>query len=249
MAFFTACFDAAGHPADQPFVVVAGYISNYMQWKSFDQMWEKTHSIAGVNLPFHMADFNASRGSAKNKIRQDYSKLSDIEHADFIIRLTAIQQMHMLFAVSAVVNISDYMTVNTVLDLRNIVPPYALAARLCIAKLNEWRSKYIGGAPIETIFEAGDFERGKFIDLMRVEGLPAPIFEGKKDFPGLQAADHLAWELNAQLKAEMNGAPRNQQRYPFQLQLAVPHTAVTATQADLIRLCELKDIMPRLVKP
>jgi hypothetical protein len=250
MGFFTAYFDAAGHPADQPFVVVSGYVSNYMQWKLFNTMWEKAHSLAGTDLPFHMSDFNASRGSNKNKIRKDYRNLSDAQAYDFLLKLTSIQQMHMLFAVSAVVKISDYMEVNTVLDLRRVVPPYALGARLCIARLNEWQTKYIGGAPIETIFEDGDFERGKFIDLMRVEGLPAPIFKDKKDFPGLQAADHIAWELNTQVKTELSaGKNLPPQRDPYQRLLAIPHTAVTATQADLIKLCETKDIMPRIVKP
>ena len=35
LSAYTAYFDASGHPSDQPFVVVSGYVANIHQWKYF----------------------------------------------------------------------------------------------------------------------------------------------------------------------------------------------------------------------
>lgn len=40
---FNAFFDASGHPSDQPFVVVSGYVANVHQWQFFNRMWEEIH--------------------------------------------------------------------------------------------------------------------------------------------------------------------------------------------------------------
>jgi len=49
----TAYFDASGHPSDQPFVVVSGYVANHLQWQYFNKAWELVHANAGISSPFH----------------------------------------------------------------------------------------------------------------------------------------------------------------------------------------------------
>jgi hypothetical protein len=251
MGFFTAYFDASGHPADQPFVIVAGYVANYTQWRLFNTMWENEHTSAKCDLPFHMSDFMAARRAAQKggtAKRADYLRLNDIEASSFILHLANWQQAYMALGVTCIVQMSEYSEINTVLDLREIVPPYALAARVCTARIEQWRVEHGIADHIECIFEDGDFERGKFIDLMRIEGMSAPIFKDKKDFPGLQAADYLAWEMKYQVTADMDGK-KPVQRVPLQRLMAIPHVYIQPKKHELIALCEAKGIMPKILKP
>ena len=57
MALFSAYIDAAGNSKDQPFVIVTGYIANWVQWKLFENSWNEIHKDHDVALPFHMSDF------------------------------------------------------------------------------------------------------------------------------------------------------------------------------------------------
>jgi hypothetical protein len=251
MGFFTAYFDASGHPADQPFVTVAGYVANYTQWRLFNAMWENEHQKYKCDLPFHMADFMAARRAAQKggtAKRQDYVRMTDLEASSFIMHLATLQQAYMALGVTCIVEMSEYQEIETVLDLRKIVPPYALAARVCTDRVDRWRHEHTIEEPVECIFEDGDFERGKFIDLMRIEGMPAPIFKGKNDFPGFQAADYLAWEMNSHLKSEKSGSELPV-RLLLQRLMAIPHLFIRPTKHELIKLCELKGIMPKIVRP
>jgi hypothetical protein len=251
MGFFTAYFDASGHPADQPFVIVSGYVANYTQWRMFNAMWEEEHTKIGVDIPFHMTDFMAARRAAQKggtAKRADYLRLNDVEASNLVLHLANWQQAYMALGVTCIVEMSEYTEINTVLSLRTIVPPYALAARVCTARVDRWRHEHGIAEPVECIFEDGDFERGKFIDLMRVEGMPAPIFKDKKEFPGLQAADYLAWEMKYQATSQKDGKQAIQ-RLPLQRLMSIPHVYLKPTKHELISLCEAKGIMPRIVKP
>jgi hypothetical protein len=118
--------------------------------------------------------------------------------------------------------------IDDVFMLTTMVPAYALGARACVALIEFWQREFDFKYPPEWVFEDGDFGRGKFMDLMRVKRMPAPIFKDKNDFPGLQAADHIAWEQGNDLKQERAGKPveRNQ---PFSQFLAIPHLHTQAT--------------------
>jgi hypothetical protein len=107
---FTAYFDASGHPSDQPFVVVAGYVANYAQWGLFNRAWEHFHGKAGIELPFHMADFEA-------RARTDYKKWpkNDPEAQDFLLNLCTAQQSYTLLHVACIVDMGQYKDINDVL--------------------------------------------------------------------------------------------------------------------------------------
>lgn len=251
MGFFTAYFDASGHPADQPFVIVAGYVANYTQWRLLNAAWDLEHKHSGVDLPFHMTDFMAARRAARQggtAKRQDYLHLDDVQAGHFLMHLANWQQAYMALGVTCVVEMSEYLEINTVLDLRTIVPPYALAARVCTARIDEWRQCHGIEGTVECIFEDGDFERGRFIDLMRAEGMPAPIFKGKKDFPGLQAADYLAYEMKEHVESQREGKQETPSLL-LQRLMVIPHIHLKPTKHELISLCEAKGILPRILKP
>lgn len=253
MAMFTACFDASGNAIDQPFVVVSGYIASYIQWKFLENAWGDVHAKYGVSQPFHAAEFMAAMCNLKNyekqrNARADYVAIArQPEQADrFLMNLVQLVAATTNCAVTAVVPMEIYNGVSSLLDLRQVVPPYALGARLCIALVRQWEKLFDVSESVECIFEAGDFEQGKFTQLMIDEGSQAPIYKDKKDFVGLQAADHYAWERVIMRKQMAKLTPAEAAPTPsFQFLGAVPMLHLETTTANLINVCHLKGIDPK----
>jgi len=252
MAKMTAYFDASGDPDSQPFVVVAGYIANFYQWRVFEHSWKLIHSDYGVDLPFHMVDFQAAssnpeRYQKQRNARKDYVELAkDKSKANEFFKRICIAQLTIVnCAISCTVPMSTYNNISSLLDLRTVVPPYALAARTCIHAIHNWEREFDIAEPVEYVFEEGDFEQGKFTELMIDEGWPLPIYKKKQDFAGLQAADQYAWEEFFSLKRELQN--QNQRvRNSFKLLLeGIPKIRREITTESLIKLCELKRIDPR----
>lgn len=249
MAMFTAYFDASGTP-EQPFIVVAGYIANLWQWRMFESSWNGLHADAGLNIPFHMSEFQAAVATPERYAKQSNARADYVEIAkdapkatEFFKRLCICQLTMVNCAVSCAVPMSTYNNVSSLLDLRKVVPPYAFAARLCLQAVHEWQTKFqVQG--VEYIFEEGDFEQGKFTELMTTEGLPIPIYKKKKDFAGLQAADQYAWEELFNLKQELYNSPVLRNSFRLLLE-SIPSIRIEATMASLIKMCEVKGIDPR----
>jgi hypothetical protein len=235
---YTAYFDASGHPSDQPFVVVAGYIANINQWKLFNRMWENVHKEFDIELPFHASDFYAR---AKQYEHLPKGNDEGTSH-DFITMLASAQQIYMLLHVSCIVDMGVYRNIADVFQMETMVPAFALGARTCVSLVENWQKDFGIEFPIECIFEDGDFGRGKFMDLMRVERMPSPVFKDKADFAGLQAADHIAWEAGSHLKREQAARAPVPRTHPFTQQLAIPHLHVQATLENLLEICERKGI-------
>jgi len=138
-----------------------------------------------------------------------------------------------------------YNEVDSLLDLREVIPPYALAARMCIEKLHQWEEKFSIEEPTEYIFESGDFGQGKFTDLMVDEGQNTPIYNNKKDLVGLQAADHYAWEQFYFLKKRLRD-PNLVARDALGLLIyGIPKLHIEPSLEKLIKLCEIKGVKPR----
>jgi hypothetical protein len=246
MAIFTAYFDAGGHPSDQPFVVVSGYVANSLQWQVLNGNWLETHRRFDVPIPFHATDFMHG-----TKPYDKWEKGGKEANA-FLTSLCLAQQLSMLVSISCIVDMGDFRGMNEVLQLDTILPAFALGARFCVELLEIWQRNHEIDCPIECIFEDGDFGRGKFIDLMRVEHMPPPIFKDKKDFPGLQAADHLAWEQGNQLKRERKAGESLPFNESFSRLLSIPHIHRMTTLATLLDIAEKKGVPIRrgkIIKP
>jgi len=250
MAMFTTYFAASGDGRSQPFVVVSGFVANLQQWQMFERVWKESHDEAGVDLPFHMTEFMSACTNPKyanqNNARADYVRLANDPKAARLffdrLAITAISAVHC--GISCIVPMDIYHNVSSLLDLREVVPPYALAARMCIEKLHQWEQLFAIGESAEYIFEAGDFEQGKFTKLMIDEGQAVPIYKAKDDFAGLQAADLYAWEQFNALKkyAKPGFIPQDSASW---LIWGIPRLHVSPTLETLINLCEKKGINPR----
>jgi len=246
MPAFTAYFDASGHPSDQPFVVVSGYVANFLQWQVFNGNWAATHKRFDVRLPFHTTDFMHG-----NKPYDKWERGSAEANA-FLTSLCIAQQMSILVSISCIVDMGDFRGINEVLQMDTILPAFALGARYCVELLELWQKNHEIGYPIECIFEDGDFGKGKFMELMRVERMPSPIFKDKKDFPGLQAADHLAWEQANQLKRERKAGTSLPCSESFSRLLGIPHIHRSTTLGSLLDIAEKKGVpirRGRVIRP
>jgi hypothetical protein len=251
MALFTAYFDASGNSVDQPFVIVSGYVANWIQWKLLESQWKLIHAEFEVNTPFHMSDFVSAHSNPKyatqRNARSDYVTIASTpgRGSEFLKKLTIAQMGMANCGVSCIIDMGVYSEVSSVLRLQEVIPPYALGARMCIARVRKWEEEFDVQEPVECIFEEGDFGQGKFTDLMVSEGNDSPIYKKKKDFAGLQAADHYAWEQAFFLKKELIGQ-QLPPREAFTLQLnLIPKLHMGATAASLVKLCEAKGIDPR----
>ncbi len=233
---FASYFDASGHSEDAncPFVVVAGYVANLNQWKAFEMHWNHVLTEHRITQPFHMAHF-----MARHKLTSEFHAWDgdDAEAEVLLKELTTLETLFPVAQLSCLVNLTEYREIARLYDIKDTLPPFALGARACIAHLYEkWLDLYqIPANYLECVFEDGDFGKGKFIDVMRGDGMPAPIFKDKKDFAALQAADHLAWEHNNYIK-------RNDNNLRFTTLGLVPNIAVQFPKANLARLCELRGI-------
>jgi Protein of unknown function (DUF3800) len=253
LASFTAYFDASGNALDQPFLIVAGYIANYLQWKNLESMWTQIHEKNKVDLPFHMAEFvaatqNPSRYASQTKARADYVALgNDPERAErFLAGLVLTQISSVNCSVTSIVPMSIYNDISSLLDLRQVIPPYALGARMCLGQVNQWEKMFDMHEPVECIFEEGDFEQGKFTDLMISAGAPLPIYKPKSKYAGLQAADMYAWERAAyeKHKTRLPDDPSPREAFNFLIG-GVPTMHIQTTQSQLIHLCHINGIDPK----
>lgn len=251
MGMFTAYFDASGTP-NEHFVVVAGYVANFVQWKLLEDMWTAIHINHGVSKPFHMSEFISATAAperyAKQKnARADYVAIaSDMPRAkNFFMNICIAQQSVVNCGFSCIVPMSIYNEVNAAADLRQSVPPYALAARSCIAQVHEWEDIFSIDEPVECIFEKGDLEQDRFTNLVTNEGGDPPIYKCKNGFAGLQAADHYAWEQYYYLKKERLGQHLPvRESFAFLLNM-IPKIHRQVTREGLINLCQKKGINPK----
>jgi hypothetical protein len=249
MALFSAYFDASGTP-DQPFLVMAGYIASYIQWRVFESHWKQIHEEYDLKIPFHMADFvearrNPARYALQRGARADYVEIvKDSGKAErFLQRLCMAQATVVNCGITCMVPMNIYNEVSSLLNLREVIPPYALAARMCIAKVHKWEEYFGISEPVQCIFELGDLEQAKFTELMRSEGSEAPIYRRKEDYAGLQAADHYAWEQFYFRKKERTGGYIPDTALSV-LVTAIPYLNVEPTIGTLIDLCHAKGIDP-----
>lgn len=185
---YAAYFDDSGHPDDQKFVVVAGFIAEKTQWLRFEPEWKK--AIAPRST-FHAADFEReSKDWGRNKKER------------YLNRLATIIKDNTIFSLSDSVCMDEYRTINATNRLEETLgTPYAMAGRTVAAKLNAWRATH-GAAKCKVLvyFEDGTKHKGDFMDVMQRDGLPCPGFLKKNDSPALQAADFLAWMVHGALQ-------------------------------------------------
>lgn len=179
--------DAAGHPSDQPAVVVAGFVAAETQWLAFESEWKSALNRHRLGSIFHMTDFEAKY---KNDPRH-YEILRDL--IDTIYR-------HVRAAIAGVVEMDDYCRVNEKYPLEEAIgKPYSIAARGVHRNLGLWKKAAHCNDPVLIFVEKGTEHEGDMKECFVRDKLPEPI-PVDKSLPPVQAADLYAWEMAYFLK-------------------------------------------------
>lgn len=210
----SAYFDASGHPSDSKFLVVSGLIATTDQWILWKKEWDAILRSENV-AAFHAADCNSAN--------EEFLGWDEPRIDWFLRRLAATMQGFCKFSISNIINLSDYRKLDKKYPLTEGLPPYALSARACMAEINRWRAIFSPNSPVEIFFDQGEFQRGKFIERMHLDGLPDPIFRDHREVVAIQAADFLAWEEHYELK-RLQSRPNDAVRPVFQMLLEIPFT-------------------------
>jgi len=182
MTEYAAYLDDSGHPDDQPYVVVAGFLSTKEGWLTLETEWNaalRKHEIGDV---FHMTDFHGMRTKKEEgKVLED---------------LTGITVRHTQATFSVIVEMEAYKKLNDLYPLEEwIGTPYAIAARTVAKGINEWKAKfYKTEDSLQVFVEAGTKHMGDMEEAFRRDHLPVPQ-KVQKAHTAAQPCDLLAWEV------------------------------------------------------
>lgn len=173
---------------------VGGYLSRWDRWVQFNKKWRAF--LSKNDLPyFRTADYESRKGLYKGWSIKE--RLAVIERVTFLIKETVDLGM------AAAITLPDYEAL-TDADRRLIGDAYGICASACIAKVARALRQSGVEEPVEYIFELGDTGQARvasalaklFADERRRKRFlfRSVSFEGKRDWPGLQIADFMAYE-------------------------------------------------------
>ena len=235
MTEYALYLDDGGHPNDQPFLVVAGYVSTESKWLAFEPAWKEVLAKFALGTEFHMTDF------MRQKRRYSSLKLDQI-----LGSLAATIKAHTLHPFMCAVDMAAYKRVNDELAFEECHgAPYALTARSVAKELNEWKSENLGDDDhLLTFVEEGTKHYGDLEQLFKRDRLPIPN-RVPKSMAQVQPADILAWELFNYLRS---GSPKHPTKNFNRLLRSIRKTQELGGifyEADLRRLCTDTKVYPR----
>jgi hypothetical protein len=193
MTDFALYLDDGGHPDDQPFVVVAGYVATESQWIAFEQGWRNALAKFNLGDAFHMTDFMQA-------------KYSSLKRDHILSSLASLINANTLHPFVCAIEMVAYKKVNNEFAFEECHgAPYALALRSLTRNLNVWKAKTLQpGDHLFTFVEEGTKHFGDMLQVFKRDSLPLPTRTAKTT-PPVQPADMLAWETFNWLRA---GSPR-----------------------------------------
>ncbi|HTM24345.1 MAG TPA: hypothetical protein VL225_04075, partial [Vicinamibacterales bacterium] len=195
MSWFTAYYDAAGHPVDQRTLTLGGYLSTVPRWLIFEKKWKRQLQRENIDV-FHMADFMACRGKFKNW------KGRESEQTPFLLKLAEVIHKHTRHSFGQTVILDDWKRANKEYALaESHCSPYGLCGFFLMDRTFRHLSAIKRQFQAKFYFEDGDLNKGDLIGLMdqfiRIDpsllASAKPNFEPKTVVP-LQAADFAMWE-------------------------------------------------------
>jgi len=227
MAEFVLYLDDGGHPDDQPFLVVAGYVASEAQWLAFEPEWRNALARFNLGTEFHMTDFMAER-----------RKYSAIKLDQILFTLASIIKRNTAHLFVAAVALAAYKRVNEEFTLEECHgAPYAITSRTLARNLNIWQAANLVAEDSLLIFvEEGTKHYGDLEQVFKRDQLPHPARVAKK-VPQVQPADILAWETFNWLRAGSPEQPsKNLKRLTFPTRKRETIEGMIY-EADLRRIC------------
>lgn len=221
----TAYFDESSTHASSPLIVIAGGVSDDVQWSFFEAEWKGL--LEEFKVPyFHMRKFAHSIGPFAPW------KGDEKRRRQFIERLVGILRRRVTVSIGLALLLDAYREVVTPEKVAEFGTPYALCGNLCVRLTGEWAQRRQHDEPIRYVFESGAQEAAElqsgFNAATAVEAVQKHYrmgsfeFAGKKDLGALQAADFIAWEL-AKTMVEYQKDSRRRVRKSLLSLTDVPH--------------------------
>ena len=212
LAVFEAYFDESGDPADPKVEVftLAWLVAPAEDWKKFTETWNRLLRRHKVSM-MHMTDFEHSIGDLKgwDKTKKD----------SFAAQLAGVLKTTFKLGTSHSMSVEIW---NKVIAPSMETPykkkrgPYIFLLQSCLEQLVEYGKDLPSGERIACIFDenklVSDAAKGHYTLLKEVRGwnniLEGSVFESKRNFIPLQAADILAYEGYKDLVNIIAGQPR-----------------------------------------
>lgn len=217
MVTLVAGFDVS-KDEQRKYLVMAGFVSSAERWGEFDVEWRQRLGRDGLSF-FHMVDFAHSREQF------DGWRDDELRRRALLSDLLGIAAAHAYRKFGIVIAAEAFQAISEEARKRFSPSPIAMAGRVVVAMVEEWRLREKYRRPADLTFEDGDVDKGTLIQaIMKVTSV-APEFRSKKDQPAkgieaftpLQAADVLAYEIMQIAKTFGKSVPPDTQfRFPYQ---------------------------------
>lgn len=230
MTEFSVYLDDSGHPDDQPFVIVAGYVSSESQWLAFQPEWSHTLNRFHLTEPFHMTDFMQERYTSTKRDQ-------------ILSGLAGVTKRRTLWPFVSAVDMEAWHRVNMEFALDECIgSPYAIAARNITKQLHEWQSEYLLADDHLLLFvEEGTKHYGDLEQVFKRDRLPIPN-RVPKTMAQVQPSDILAWEAFNYLKHGRMSKNLKRLTRKYRKQKEVGGIFF---ERDLRELCAKTDVIPR----
>lgn len=190
MAMYSAYFDESGTPDTGQFLVVAGGVSDVVQWSQLEREW--TETLKKFSVPyFHSAAF-------EQKI-PPFDALTDQLADELFYRLIGIICRRVERTVSQAIRLADYRIINEKYVFAECYGfPYPLLGRSCMGIVDVWARRYPDRKLLH-FFENGAKHKGQLEWIAERDHLQVPTFLEKTQYSQLQSADLIAWCHNLYL--------------------------------------------------
>ena len=201
-------FDDSGTDAGTPVAVAACYVAQKTQWDEFVRNWDQVMADEGFDM-FHMAEFVAKPEMghkpfcdwSREKKDRVYKKLASIINT----------RVRKGFAVAVPKKPFDEYVFHE-FKQQYAKNHYVWAVKSVLGFIDNWRQQFSVGVPMQYVFESGSLGEDQ-VDAVWKECLlhkeserkygivpNGVMFQDKRHFKPLQAADILAWQTQNHMR-------------------------------------------------
>jgi len=198
-------FDDSGTHSNTSVAVAACYISNKSQWDEFDRNWKDILREEDLEY-FHTADFF-------NANRRPYSEWDHPKRTKFLKRMISTINLRTKIGLAIAIPKLVYDEFAPERYKQTYAKDhYTFAVKCCMGLIWEWRTEYNISEPMKYAFDNvnkgpsrvreqigniwSDFETDPQVrEKYGITEMDGWLFQSKKSFTPLQAADVLAWHM------------------------------------------------------
>lgn len=183
MTGYSVYLDDSGHPEDQPYLVVGGFIAREDRWLAFESPWREILRTRQIDFPFHATDF-FSRHRSDPKLKH------------VVTDLVRVITNYVEASFSVAIDLNAYKDFNRELRLEEMCgTPYAIITKAIHENVVLWQKLVGSRSPLLYFVEDGTLHRGDMMDCLRERDRINPPVPVPKAHVACQAADLYAYSV------------------------------------------------------